>query len=172
MKKLFLLGVSLSTLSFATSIRSVSVELIDTPMMISGVGSKAQIVRATFDGVVYGAECAMKRPYYGGHGRRPVPGTPSIDYSRCQWSTIKQLSRYEIREVARLVRAAEHGALVTQTGPHCLALPMRSFTIRANNNQFLLQSGSYPCGGTVTNNTRAAAQLIAMVKEWKQDVCH
>lgn len=141
-------GLFLSSFSFATSIRPVSLESVDTPLFLNQQEEGAKIIRVAYDGEVFGGTCGMR------HGK--------IDYSDCDWQTVKTLTRYEIREVAMLVKEAKKGQIQhPQPGQiYCLAIPTRHLTMKADNGSALLKAGAYPCGATSYNKSKAAQELV------------
>lgn len=156
-KKLSLFALVLSSFSFATSIRPISLESIDTPLFLNQHDEAAKIIRVAYDGEVFGGTCAMK------HGK--------IDYSDCDWQTVKTLTRYEIREVANLVKDAKKGTIQhPKPGQiHCLAIPTHHLSMKADNGSTLLKAGAYPCGLSTYNTSNAAQELVGKLNKLRSE---
>ncbi len=154
-KQSFLLGLVLSSLSFATSVRPLSLESVDVPLFLNQ-DADAKIIRVSID-EVHGGTCGMTQG--------------KIDYSNCDWQLVKTLTRYEIREIANLIKDAKKGAIhPPKVGQlHCLAIPTRHLSMRADNNRILLKSGAYPCGTTTYNDSEAAKKLVTKLNGFRSE---
>ncbi|MBY0369753.1 hypothetical protein K2X33_03640 [bacterium] len=162
MKKFAFLGLFLTTASFATSYKAVALELVDTPLRMMVANNEAKIIRVSFDGEVAGGTCKMKTAI---PRRTLLSILPiEIDYSRCQWSTVKMLTRYEIREIDQLIDAARGGVIQSGGPVYCMAVPTRNRVMTADSGQILLQQGTFPCGPQTVNSSKAARRLVSRLQ--------
>lgn len=161
MKKLALAALTLSSLTFATSIRNTAAELVDSPLHYDT--DPATIIRVAADGEVFGAKCDVLPT------RKVV--LKDIDYKSCKWTTVKVFTRYEIKKFNDLVKQAKSGKIVLPRPDqfHCMAIPSRAYKYTSANGTKLLQSGSYPCGSVTYNDAPAARELVKWLQELKAE---
>lgn len=172
MKKLALFALVLSSMSFATSIRSVALESIDMPLRLHGTDSAAKIIRVAGDGEVFGGSCDVKVRFgLPGPGGVALGNPVFIDYSSCEWKTVKFMAPQDMRDISRDIRIARRGGIRhPQPGDvHCLAIPMRSIHMTADNGTVFLKSGSYPCGGSSFNVTKSAQSLVQVLNDLRTE---
>lgn len=166
MKKFALLALMVSSLSFATSIRSISVESIDTPLFLNGSDETAEIIRVAADGEVFGGTCGVEQSPIRIH-----PPQINIDYSDCKWTTVKYLNRHEILKVSQWTKKAVTGAVVLPAPGtiYCMAMPTRHLSMTANNGTTLLREGNYPCAPQTYNSSDAAQKLVKLLNELRAE---
>lgn len=161
MKIFALLGLVVSSLSFATSIRPVALQSVDMPLHLHHDDSTAKIIRVALDGEVFGGTCGVRQGF-----SRPGPGVVShpiqINYNDCEWKTVKFMAPREMRQITRLTNLARRGEIQhpDPRGIHCLAIPMRSIKMDADNGSVFLKAGSFPCGFQTYNKSQAAQKLV------------
>lgn len=154
MKLLSVLALVFSSMSFATSIRPVALESIQTPVGRFQHERTAKIIRVALDGEVFGGTCGLEL--------ESESFTPGINYADCEWMTVKFMSPREMRRVVRLTKLAKLGAIQypNPTGIHCMAMPTHSIRMTANNGSVFLKSAVLPCGSMIFNNSEAAQKLV------------
>lgn len=153
MKKVILGALVVFTgLASATSLRTVKLEVKTAPLGHMNHAGLTTYIQVLGDGAVLGTECKPRH------------------FGRCAPSVhLDQLSKQEMRRIDRLIARASRGSLIDPNpgGIYCMAIPFQSTTYSANNGSLILKSGSFPCGGSMVNDTNAGEELVEILDGYK-----
>lgn len=164
-KNMLALAILVAGASFATSIKVVDIRLqaVTTSVMdlhYLPVGKRPAIM-ITVDrrGEVVGAACSVEQ------------GNPLLYSDYHNITVLDRLSNIEQQRIELLIALARKGEIQYPNpgGQHCLAMPTHSSLYNADNSKVFLEGGTYPCGGMTQNTSKAAVQLVKLLKKYERE---